>query len=147
MNIEIKKITELKEIIELFFHPDIHHGFVPDKSISKNKFKKFINSDFAERYNFYILICDSIPIGLSILYKMTINCVMLHIGILKKFRGKIAYKVMQQLSNMISKKLNYKKIVAPINATNKAAIYVVKRFGFQFFGNSKDQLIWEKNYG
>ena len=69
------------------FHVELYEGFVPDKSVSKSKFKKFINSDFADRYNFYILIYDSVPIGLSVLYKMTVNCVMLHIGILKKFRG------------------------------------------------------------
>lgn len=147
MKIKIKKTFKLKEIMPLFFHDELYEGFVSDKSISKSKFKKFIRTNTDGKHTFYVLIYNSIPIGLSVLYKITPNCIVAHLGILKKFRGKIAYKIGHKLLEMIFKVLNYKKIIAPIMPANKAAICFVKKLGFQFFKFYKNQELWEMNYG
>lgn len=143
MKIKIKKVTRTKDILGLFFHNDIHAGFVPDKSISKNKFKMFYMNHGKDNYLFYKIFCDSMVAGLCVLFKLANNCVMAHIGILKKFRGKTALLIANDLKNMIFSKLKYKTIIAPIKKTNSLAIRFVKKLGFSYKFDFNDQLIWE----
>jgi len=144
--IKIKKTTQPKDILDMFFNEDIHSGFVPDRSMTKKAFKSFLSAPQAHKFLFYKIFCDSSCAGLCVLMKMSQGLIMAHLGILKKFRGMIALLIANKLKSMIFSKLNYKTIVAPIKKTNLLAINFVRKLGFSKKFDLNDQEIWGVSY-
>lgn len=140
--ITIEQTMDLEKIEDFLFDKDIKDAFIPDDSLKKGD-KSILNW----KSKFFLMICDGFAAGICILYPISKDMAGIHLGIKKKFRGKIAYEISERMRDFIREELNLKRLLARIRRNNRKTIVFASQMGFKTFGGNEIYKYMEANYG
>ncbi len=126
-NIEETKNFEL--IDELLFDEEIYNALISD-----NSWKRGMKITQFENLRFFVFFYGKIPIGICVFVIINDYISIVHIGILKEYRGKEIYKLAKEMLKMYFGMTNCEKIVCRIRKYNKKSIFFAIYNGFKILG-------------
>lgn len=140
--IRIEQTEDLEKIEEFLFDPDIKDALIPGDSLKRGD-----KSILSWKSNFFLMLYGSLLAGICIIYPISSELAGIHLGIKKKFRGKVGYEISEKMRDFIRSELGLKRLIARIRWENRKSIVFASQMGFKAFGGNQKYKYMEAYYG
>ena len=134
-SIKIENISDIEKIKKIIFHPDIKDIliFLDDSNKDENFIDKHLKDSRKEYFVFYV---DDEVAGILMILNLSgfdncSNIYFYNVGIYKKFRGSIGFKIGQLTIDFIKINYDIDYLLAITKVSNVGAVCFSKKIGFE----------------
>lgn len=138
-SLEVIESRDFKAISDLILHDDISNGLLStqtDRNLVKYESEERLDND---SIIYYLLKVNDENAGFCLFLHLSYNeiedindgCYLVDVGILKKFRGKLAIELAKIAYNKFINEINPQRLFGIIKIENKKSLYFAMKVGFE----------------